>query len=297
MTNLQKIQIRLSAIAARLGEISGLEGEAFTDEIRSEFTSLQSEHAELHVRQQAAILSEATDTAKHEGEFGNGDGEPAEIRSLLGRAHVGSYLAHAVAGTGLAGAEGELNAALECGTVGASGGTLIPWRMLDVPNMERRADVPSTTTELSGPVVQRPILQRLFGRDILDALGVRIDPVPAGQAQWPLLTAGVAPVQKAEKAAAPDAIAPTFGTQTLVPKRLTGRYQFTVEQTAQISGNRGSPATRFGWRSSRENVGSGYQWDGRRRPNHGLADSFGDSGSARGGRNICRLFRPCSRRR
>ena len=46
--------------------------------------------------------------------------------------------------------------------------------------------------------MQRPILQRLFGRDLMDALGVRIDSVPAGRTEWPLRTGGVAPAMTAE---------------------------------------------------------------------------------------------------
>ena len=234
MTALQKIQIRLSEIAARLGAIAELEGEKFTTEIRTEFQSLQTEHSTLHERQQAAILSEGAEQAAQAGREGNGDGEPAEIRTLLQRSSATNYLSSAVAGIQISGPESELNAALEIGTIGAGGGVLIPWQMLDVS--ETRADAPSTTTQLAGAVVQRPILQRLFGRDILAALGIRIDSVPAGQAQWPLLTGGVSPDQKVEKAAAPDAVVPTFSTHTLVPKRLTGRYAFSAEQAAQVSG-------------------------------------------------------------
>ena len=58
--------------------------------------------------------------------------------------------------------------------------------------------------------------------------------MPAGQAQWPLLGSGVAPAQKAETADAPDAVAATFATQTLRPKKLTGRYTYTVVQAAEV---------------------------------------------------------------
>ena len=238
MTSLQKIQLRLSEVAVRLGAIADLEGESFTDEIRSEAAALQVEHGELHTRQQAAIVSEGAEQAAHQGHEGDGDGTPSEIRSLLQRSSAANYLSRATAGLQIDGAEAELNAALEIGTIGAGGGTLIPWQMLDVPE-ELRADVPSITTgqgSLAGPITQRSILQRLFGRDVLEALGVRVDSVPSGQAQWPLLTGGVAPDQKAEAVAAPDAAAPTFTTQILTPKRLTGKYQFSVEQAAQVSG-------------------------------------------------------------
>ena len=49
------------------------------------------------------------------------------------------------------------------------------------------------------------------------------------------MTAGVAPDQVAESAQK-DAVKPTFSTVSLKPKRLTGRYVFTVEQAAQVAG-------------------------------------------------------------
>ena len=69
----------------------------------------------------------------------------------------------------------------------------------------------------------------------MGALGVRIDTVPAGMTEWPLLTGGVAPDMKAEGTAAADAVAAAFTTETLKPKRLTGKYEFTHEQAAQVA--------------------------------------------------------------
>ena len=77
-------------------------------------------------------------------------------------------------------------------------------------------------------------LQRLFGPGIMDALGVRVDSVPSGRTEWPLLTGGVAPDQAVEGTAASAAAAATFSTETLKPKRLTGRYEFTWEQSSQV---------------------------------------------------------------
>ena len=71
--------------------------------------------------------------------------------------------------------------------------------------------------------------------DILGALGVRIDTVPAGMTEWPLLTSGVAPDMAAEGTAAAAAVAAGFTTESLKPKRLTGRYEFTHEQAAQVA--------------------------------------------------------------
>ncbi len=47
MTTLQKLRLRLSQVRQRLNEISGLEGDAFTDEIRAEAETLQTEYRDL----------------------------------------------------------------------------------------------------------------------------------------------------------------------------------------------------------------------------------------------------------
>ena len=133
-----------------------------------------------------------------------------------------------------------MNAALECPLVGTGGGVAIPWRILAGPElrserpegMERRAF--TDTGDYAGGVAARPILQRLFGMDIMAALGVRMDSVPAGRTEWPLITGGVAPTQKAEGTAADAAVAATFATETLKAKKLTGKYEWTHEQAAQV---------------------------------------------------------------
>ena len=59
--------------------------------------------------------------------------------------------------------------------------------MLAGPEPEARVEPEAraftTTAAYSGPTMQRPILQRLFGPGIMDSLGVRMDTVPAGMSQ------------------------------------------------------------------------------------------------------------------
>ena len=241
MTKRQTLELRISEIRQRLNALNGKE--ELTDEERAEMGTLTTEYGEKETEYRAAVIAEADDLETRQAEAAagaNGDGALAEHRALLDKAHLTAYLGHAVSGTPLDGAEAELNAALE---VRSASGSAIPWAMLDAPELrdrggrvEHRVDAPSTTGALGGPEMQRPILQRLFGRDILAALGVRIDSVPAGLTEWPLLTGGVAPAEAAEGAAAADAVAPSFDTQTLKAKRLTGRYVFTVEQASQVMG-------------------------------------------------------------
>ena len=239
MTTAQKLAIRLSEIRSKLNELSALED--VTDEQRGEIDSLSAEYQAKEAQHRAALTVEADEARAAEGEFGNADGEPAEVRALLDRVGIHDYRTPARAGIGLTGPAAELDAAFKVGTAGQSGGILIPWRMLETPEL-RAAPAPrgearafTTTGALDGGTMQRPILQRLFGMDILGALGVRIDTVPAGMTEWPLLTGGVAPDMKAEGTAAADAVAAAFTTETLKPKRLTGKYEFTHEQAAQVA--------------------------------------------------------------
>ena len=240
MTSSQKLEVRLSAIRQRLNAIAGLEGDAMTDEIRVEADALTAEFEVKETQFRAATIAEGDEQRRAEGEFGAGDGEPAETRALLARVHLPDYLGAAAAGIGLAGAPVELAAALESPIVGASGGVAIPWRILAGPApVEMRRDPVearafTSTSAFAGGVVQRPILQRLFGPGVFDQLGVRVDTVPAGRSEWPLIVGGVAPDQAVEGTAAADAVAAVFATETLKPKRLTGKYEYTHEMAAQV---------------------------------------------------------------
>ena len=113
----------------------------------------------------------------------------------------------------------------------------MPWQVLG-RGIERRAAPErrafTTTANNDGPELQRPILQRLFGPGIMDSLGVRMDSVPAGRTEWPLISTGIAPAQAVEGTAASASVAATFSYANLRGKRLTGRYEFTHEIAASV---------------------------------------------------------------
>ena len=50
MTPLQRIALRISTVRSRLNQISGIEGDDFTDEIRNEADSLETEFGDLERR-------------------------------------------------------------------------------------------------------------------------------------------------------------------------------------------------------------------------------------------------------
>ena len=239
MTKAQKIALRLSEVRQRLNEIAGIEGEAFTDEIRNEAGTLTGEYGDLETRHRAAMIAEGDDEARARAAFGDPDGEGAERGRLLRETTLADYFGPASAGNGIQGRAAELNAALEVPLVGGAGGVSVPWHMLETPEIRvaprRTEDRAFTATgNNDGPEMQRPILQRLFGPGIMDSLGVRIDTVPTGRAEWPLFATGVAPAQAKEEAAAAAAAAATFLYANLKPKRLTGRYEYTHEIAASV---------------------------------------------------------------
>ena len=106
MTQTQKLAIRLSEIRQRLNEIAGLEGDAMTDEVRAEADRLAGEYRNAETQHRSALIAEGEEQRAAEGEFGAGDGEPAEVRALLGRVRLPDYLGAAAAGIGLSRAPG-----------------------------------------------------------------------------------------------------------------------------------------------------------------------------------------------
>ena len=229
MTNRQKIEIRRSETIQRLNELAGLEGEALTDELRAEMDTLTKALPGIETELRAAITLEAAEEAEARGMFGNnGDGEAAETRRLLESTPLTDYLGPAAAGSGIEGRAAELSAALKMPLAGKGGGVAVPWEVLEVRAF-------TTTAANDGSETQRPILQRLFGPGVMDTLGVRMDTVPVGRAEWPLITGGVAPAQAKEGTAAAAAVTAAFSFATLKPKRLTGRYEYTHEAAASVA--------------------------------------------------------------
>ena len=110
MTAKQKIELRLSQVRERLNEISGLEGDAFTDEIRTEAGTLQTEYGDLEVRHRAAIVAEPPETVT---ETGGEDAEAIELRSIQDRVKFTGYISSALEMRGIDGAEAEYNSALK----------------------------------------------------------------------------------------------------------------------------------------------------------------------------------------
>ena len=105
-------------IAARLNEISGLEGgDAFTDAIRAEASTLETEYRDSGVKLQAALVVEDAErqvAEREAAELGSlaGDPEQRERLELRGRARFGRFLASAISGRAVDGVEAEYRSSM-----------------------------------------------------------------------------------------------------------------------------------------------------------------------------------------
>ena len=228
MTNAQKIQLRLSQVRTRLNEISGLEGESFTAEVRAEAETLQTEYRDLETRHQAAIVGEAEEAGQQERKFRANDGEGAELRSLSRRVRIGNYVRSAMEGAGVGGAEAEFNEAL-----GLKRPHAFPLRLL-APGAEQR-----NTTDADGMATQASWLERLFAESAAMAVGITMESVAPGAASFPVMgKASATPVegkQRGRTQAAAD-LSHSVSVTRIEPTRHAARTLFSLEDDYRVPG-------------------------------------------------------------
>ena len=153
----------------------------------------------------AAGLAEP-DVPEHQGDSKEG----RELRSMLDKASMGRFIANIVSGTPLDGAEAELRAHFK------GDADTIPLALL-----ETRAAATFTGDE---PASTEPVIPEVFPMSVAAWAGVAMESVPAGEAQYPVLSTGATVHTPAEGADAAE----TTGALTitsLTPKRLPSWIQ------------------------------------------------------------------------
>ena len=220
MTNAQKIRLRLSEVRERLNEISGLEGEAFTAEIRGEAETLQTEYRDLETRHRAAITSEPEPETREAAP----DAETRERVELRSQASLGAYLVAALRGRRVDGAEAELRDA-------AGIGDGIPLELWDVPT-ETRADGVTAAPGTVG-VNLDAIRPAVFANSIAPRLGIEIPRVASGTYATSTITTSLTAGAKA-KGGAQESTAAAFTVATATPKRISARLSLSLEDVAAV---------------------------------------------------------------
>ena len=228
MLESQKIEMRRSKIRERLGEITKLSGDTYTDEVKTEERSLQDEIGGLETRHRSAVLSEDDDLEQRRAEAGDTDAETRERIALRSKAMLSNYLVAAAQGRMVSGAEHELQA--------AAGVSAIPIELWDLPvPAEQRSTEERAITPAPGTVGVNldPIRPAVFANSIAARLGIDMPRVASGT----YATATITTSQMADAKAKSAAIAATAGALTVAtatPKRISARLELSLEDIAAV---------------------------------------------------------------
>lgn len=226
MKKSQKLELRASEIRQRLNEISGLEGDALTDEITSEADALQVEYREVETKRRAAIVAEDAEAA----EAAEADGiildtEMRERLELRGKVRVLDFVNAAMRGRVLSGAAAEYSEA-----EGAGGE--IPVSLFEPdPREAREEDRAVTAAPGTVGVNMAPIQPAVFAPSIAASMGIDMPMVGSGTFGQARINASLTAGAHAKGDDA-EATAATFAVATATPKRVSAALEFVAEDVA-----------------------------------------------------------------
>ena len=227
MTTAQKLALRLSEIRQKLNELSGKD--ELTEAEEKEMRTLSAEYPKTEERHRASLISESVEEAEAMDRE-DGDGEDRERSELRSRSRLAKYVSAALDGLPVQGAEAELSAAAGC--PGAVPLELFERRTSNTGDPERRAvtPAPATTDENLAPIVPA-----IFDRSAASWLGIEMPSVATGDAGYPVLSTSLTggPVAKSAEA---DEGAGAFTVSMASPRRISGAFKFTYEDSARLSG-------------------------------------------------------------
>ena len=237
MTRAQNIQVEQSTLRQRIHALLD-KGEDMTEEERAELEKAKARFDETEGELRAALVTEEEERRQLDDGLDD-TAENREMRSLSRRTQMHRYVSAAIDSKSIDGAEAELNQALEIRADGAH----IPLFMLlpeyrqrpDGELYEERVDAVTALNALDGAVVSGRFLPRVFPMAALTYLAISRDMPAAGSLLHTVMTGGTTAATVAVDTQH-DAVAATFGTKTLEPHRLTGRYIFRYEDAARLAG-------------------------------------------------------------
>lgn len=229
MTIGQTLALRCSEIRQRLNTISGLEGDAFTDEIRQESDKLGTEYRDTETKYRAALVSEGEEAHLAGSQFGaGGSAEDRAYRELVGRNDVGAIFAAAVEHRATDGAEAELQKhhGLNSNQVALD--------LVRDPAVEEHRNVTESPATVGAS--QAPTLTPVFAMGDAAFLGVPTPSVPAGDAVFPVLVSRATIRGPFTDGSDPAETTGTFESNNLAPGRLQASFSYLRTDAARFGG-------------------------------------------------------------
>ncbi|MYC99172.1 MAG: hypothetical protein F4X13_07875 [Gammaproteobacteria bacterium] len=224
MLESQRLAIRSSEIREKLNELSG--EETLTEEQRSEVDTLTTEYRDVEAKRRAAIVAE--DAEEREAAKADGQVIDAEMRERLElrkKASVTAYVAAALRGRRVDGAEHELSAA-------AGVGGDIPLELWEPdPREVREEDRAVTNAPGTVGVNMAPIQPAVFTPSIAASMGIDMPQVQSGTFGQARISTSLTAEAKAKGGdiAATEA---EFTVATATPKRVSARLEILAEDVA-----------------------------------------------------------------
>ena len=218
MTALQTLLVREGEINRRNAEITLLEGDAFTEEIRAESQKLTTEYMGLQTKLNAARIADPTTEVTD-------DAEGRELRQLNKGANLGLIFNAAIEHRATDGREAEIQAHYKLA------GNQVPLSMLRTEH--RTTGV--TPAPANVGATQAAIVPGVFPRSVSEFLGVNMPTVGVGDAVFPVMATNATVRTPAEGA---EAVFTTgsFSGDALTPSRLQASFFHSLEDRARFSG-------------------------------------------------------------
>ena len=228
MRKSQKLLLEQSELRESVNGLLGIEAGKLSTEQRGELDTKTKRLQETEGELRAAMIVESAEDDKLATLEGD-DAEMVEIRTIRDRSRVGSYVAAAMQGRNVDGAESELNAALKMRP------NDFPMRLL-APEPVRNAELETReATAANAQANQQRWLDRLFADTAAMKIGITFDSAGPGRAAYPVTTAGATAAARGKSETAVDAPW-TVGVTTLDPKRNSVRALFNKEDDARLPG-------------------------------------------------------------
>lgn len=186
----------------------------------------------LETRFRAAMQKE--DEEDRAAAAGDPDTKRRDFEELEGRCSVTAFLGEVATNRNLSGPEAEFRDEMLGDQVEPG---MMPLRLLEDRSEDRTEDraVTPVAAAAKGLGSQADIMPRVFTRSVAAELGVAMPSVPMGTRTYPVLTAGTT-VSMQSPSGDQAAVAGTFAGNTLSPVRLTGAYEFRVEDLQLLRG-------------------------------------------------------------
>ena len=220
MLTSQRLQLELSELRNKINAMAN------SDDFEADaLEKLNAEYRMSEIRFQSALIQENEEQERTPD--GDLDSEGFEIRELRDSISTSTYVSAALLDEPLYGREKELNEALKL--YGA--GVQMPLSALlsGKDRAELRAEMRAATDAPSdADVITNRILGRVFSSGDLTYLGCHFPSVAPGAANYPVLSAGVAPAT-ADKDGAANQTASVITPNVLKPQRLTAEYLVRIE--------------------------------------------------------------------